>query len=104
MPEGIMSKAGKRILDSIRETRAELRGERSPGYVVRVPENVDVRAVRAKLGMTQREFAAQFGFGYDALRDWELGRRQPERSARVLLTIIESDPRVVMRALKRAVA
>lgn len=97
-----MSKAGKRILDSIRETRAELRGERAAGYIIHVPENVDVRAVRAKLGMTQREFAAQFGFGYDAVRDWELGRRQPERSARVLLTVIERDPRAVMNALKPA--
>jgi len=38
-----------------------------------------------------------------AVRDWEQGRRQPERSARILLKVVEKEPEAVTRALaKRA--
>jgi putative transcriptional regulator len=33
------------------------------------------------------------------VRDWEQGRRRPERSARILLKIVEKDPEAVTRAL-----
>ena len=94
-----MSKAGERLLRSAGNARAWARGEASEGFVVHVPERVDVKAVRKKLRLTQQEFAARFGFGYDALRDWESGRRQPERAARVLLRVIAYDPDVVRKAL-----
>ena len=94
-----MSKAGERLLRSAGNARAWARGETSDGFVVHVPERIDVKAVRKKLRLTQQEFAARFGFGYDALRDWESGRRQPERAARVLLRVIAYDPDVVRKAL-----
>jgi putative transcriptional regulator len=47
----------------------------------------------------QTAFAARFGFSTAAVGDWEQGRRQPEASARVLLTVMERDPEAVMRAL-----
>jgi putative transcriptional regulator len=93
-----MSKAGKKILGAAREMLAIARGE-DTGAVVHVPEMVDVKAVRRKIGMTQRQFASAFGFGYDAVRDWELRRRRPERTARVLLVVIDHEPEAVTRAL-----
>jgi len=93
-----MTKAGKKILGAAREMLAIAHGE-DTGAVVHVPESVDVKAVRQKVGMTQREFSARFGFGYDALRDWESHRRRPERTARVLLTVIAHDPVAVTTAL-----
>jgi putative transcriptional regulator len=97
-----MTKAGERLLRSVRRARAWARGEASEGFVVHVPQRIDVKAVRKKLGLTQQEFAARFGFGYDAVRDWEAGRRQPERAARVLLSVIDYDPDVVRKALARS--
>ncbi len=47
-------------------------------YRVYIPERVDVRAIRAKLDMTQEEFAGRFGFSVNTLRHWEQGSRQPE--------------------------
>jgi putative transcriptional regulator len=96
-----MTKAGERLLRSARNARAWARGEVTEGFVVHVPERVNVKAVRKKLGLTQHQFAQRFGFGYDAVRDWEAGRRQPERAARVLLTVIAYDPEVVRKALAR---
>ena len=47
------------------------------------------------------EFAsiARAGLDARALQDWEQGRRVPDRAARVLLTVIDSDPEAVVRAL-----
>ena len=94
-----MSRAGSRILQSVRTARAYARGETTEGLVVHVPESVDVRAIRAKLGLSQQAFANRFGFGLAAVRDWEQHRRVPEQAARVLLLVIARDPRVVDQAI-----
>ncbi|MFN4283144.1 MAG: helix-turn-helix domain-containing protein [Alphaproteobacteria bacterium] len=95
-----MTKAGQRLLKSVRRARAYARGESDEGFVVHVPNDIDVKAVRHKLDMTQQQFAARFGFSYDAIRDWETKRRQPERAARILLTVIDYEPAVVVKALQ----
>ena len=97
-----MTKAGQRLLKSVRRARSYARGETEAGFAVHVPTSVDVKAVRTKLHLTQKQFAARFGFAYDALRDWESNRRQPERAARILLTVIDYEPEIVEKALGRA--
>jgi len=71
-------------------------------YGVHVPHDVDVRAIRAKLKMTQEEFAGQFGFSVNTLRHWEQGKRQPEGPTRAYLLVIERAPKAVQKALKAA--
>jgi putative transcriptional regulator len=68
---------------------------------VRVPV-VDVRAVRRRLGLSQSEFAAKFGFPPGTLKNWEQGRTQPDRPARVLLAVLAKHPGAVEDALRRA--
>jgi putative transcriptional regulator len=68
-------------------------------YRVHVPENIDVKRIRARLGLSQKAFAAAYGFALSAVRDWEQGRRRPERSARILLKIVQKEPAAVTRAL-----
>ncbi len=65
----------------------------------RVPERIDVRAIRQKRNMSQAAFAARYGLALDALQDWEQGRRAPNRYARILLAVIEKEPRAIERAL-----
>lgn len=74
-------------------------GENEEGFVVHVPQEVDVRAIRQALGLTREQFAARFGFAKAAVQDWEQRRRQPKRSDRVLLEMIEHEPEAVRRAL-----
>jgi putative transcriptional regulator len=69
------------------------------GYGVHVPETIDVRKIRTRLGLSQEAFAKTYGFALSAVRDWEQGRRRPERSARILLKIVEKEPEAVSRAL-----
>jgi putative transcriptional regulator len=66
-----------------------------------VPDSVDVRAIRRRTGMTRPAFAARFGLDVRAVQDWEQGRRQPDRAARVLLTVILAEPQAIDRALLR---
>lgn len=75
-------------------------GKRQPARVhfVKVPKKVNVKAIRHKLGMTQRQFASTFGFAERTLKSWEAGERQPESSARVLLKVIEKNPTAVLEA------
>ena len=72
---------------------------RSPQTRMHRPRSVDVRALRAKVGMTQEQFAARFGFSTATLRHWERGDRVPHGPALVLLNVIDHNPNAVIEAL-----
>lgn len=93
-----MSKAGKSILRGAGQALAFARGARA-GYVVHVPEAVDVKTLRRRLGLSQRNFAARFGFDLDTVQNWEQGRRHPQGATRAFLKVIEKEPDAVLRAL-----
>lgn len=94
---------GADLIKAMHEVLAHVRGEiELPSRLVRVPDAIDVREIRRRLGVTQAKFAARFGFSLAAVRDWEQGRRKPEKAARVLLTIIAKEPKAVDRALRAA--
>ena len=93
-----MSSGGRSILRGAREALEYARGARE-GFVAHVPEQVDVVAIRSRLGLSQAEFAARFGFKLDAVQNWEQGRRRPEGAARAFLRVIEREPEAVQRAL-----
>lgn len=60
---------------------------------------VDVKKIRAKVGMSQNEFASAFGISVSTLRHWERGDRTPHGPALVLLNVVAKEPGVVLRAL-----
>jgi len=72
------------------------------GYGIHVPSRVNVKKIRARLGLSQESFAQTYGFALSAVRDWEQGRRQPGRSARILLKVVEKEPEAVTRALAKS--
>ena len=96
-----MSKVGQDILKSVEELTRHARGEDvgAEEQLVRVPVAVDVKAIRARTGLSQREFCRRYGVVASTLRDWEQGRRKPDVAARALLTIIDREPEAVERAL-----
>lgn len=95
--------AGRKILDGLEEALAHARGTiAAPEHQIRIPDMIDVRAVRSALGLSQAEFALKFGFKIDTVRNWEQAKRVPNAQARALLKIIESEPDAVKRALAMA--
>ncbi len=93
-----MSKGGQSILRGARQALNYARGARE-GFIAHVPEEIDVAAIRKRLGLSQGEFAARFGFKLDAVQNWEQGRRRPDGAARAFLRVIEREPEAVQRAL-----
>ena len=92
---------GERLLDSMTELRAHLRGEiQLSETVYHVPPETDVRALAGTLGLSQTDFAALFNVR--SLQDWEQGRRRPEIPIRAYLAVIQRDPQAVIRALRAA--
>lgn len=92
---------GQKIIDGLNDVIAWANGDQAAAKVIefRAPTSVDVRRIRQSLGMTQKEFAAQFGLKLAALRNWEQDKRVADTAARVLLTIIDREPGAVKRAL-----
>jgi putative transcriptional regulator len=71
------------------------------GRRIEVDAIEDVRALRARLGLSQEAFAARFGFSVDAIRQYESRRRVPAGPVRTLLRVIAHEPDAVTRALAR---
>ena len=98
-----MSTVADGIRRGLEEALAYAEGKADPkAYRVHVPQRIDVKAIRAKLGMTQQQFAARFGFSVNTLRHWEQGLRQPEGPARAYLQVIDREPDAVQKALRAA--
>jgi len=91
------------IRRGLEQAIAIAKGEADPRtYRVHIPHEIDVRRIRSKLGMTQAQFAREFGFSVDTLRHWEQGRRMPDGAARAYLKVIDHAPKAVVKALAAA--
>ena len=69
------------------------------GAVVHKFSPIDVKNIRANVGMSQNKFASAFGISVSTLRHWERGDRKPQDPALVLLNIVAKEPRAVLKAL-----
>jgi putative transcriptional regulator len=94
---------GARIVEGLEQAIAWTRGENANVRVtlMQVPE-VDVRAVRTKMELSQAQFATKFGFPPATLRNWEQGRSRPDAPTRVLLAVIAKHPEAVEDVLRKA--
>jgi len=95
---------GRELIASMQEAIAIIRGEAEPERVHLPPDSVDVREIRARLGLSRPAFAARFGLAVGAVRDWEQGLRRPDPAARVLLMVISRSPDTVAEAVAHAAA
>ena len=95
-----MSKSGQRILQGARQAVQYARGEDGADFVAHVPDDIDVKSIRENLGLSQRQFARQFGFEHRSIQNWEHHRRHPRGMARAYLLVIKNAPEAVRRSLK----
>ena len=87
------------LLEGVRSLGTALRGDKRSITRVSRHEAEDVAVVRARLGLSQPEFARLLGVGLGTLRHWEQGRRRPTGAARVLLRVAAREPQAVLRAV-----
>lgn len=87
------------MIESARQALAFAQGTQDHGCQVHVPGEIDVKAIREKIALSQGEFAKLFGLSKRTLEHWEHGRRVPSGAARAFLTVIAREPEAVRRAL-----
>ena len=90
MPKKQTRNIGEEILQGLREIK---RGE--VGRVVTYPP---VAETRARVGLSQSDFARLLGVSVRTLQEWEQGRRSPSGPARMLLVIAHKNPRALLEA------
>ena len=94
------SRIGKRLINTMREVVDHVEGKIAlPIRYAEIPEDVDVKAIRARLGLSQAEFSRRYGVSQRSLQEWEQGRRRPEGAVRAYLTVIQRNPKVVEETL-----
>jgi putative transcriptional regulator len=91
-------KAFDKIAAGLNEALAIAKGEAHPAKLY-VPAEIDVKAIRQKLELSQEEFAAFFGFTIDQIKAWEQGRSRPLGGLRAYLMLIATNPEQVLKLL-----
>jgi putative transcriptional regulator len=81
---------GQEILLGLRHLR---RGR--VGRVITLPPIADIRA---RIGLSQAEFARLLGVSVRTLQEWEQGRREPSGPARMLLSIAHKNPKLLLES------
>src|SRR5580704_15360254 len=92
-------KVRDKIAAGLREAIAVARGEEKPARMY-APQEIDVKAIRKKTGMSQEAFAHFYGFTIEQVRAWEQERNRPIGGVRAYLTMIDADHKGVATLLE----
>jgi putative transcriptional regulator len=85
----------ERLLASVKEAKEIMNGQKEPSRQFFI-EEPNPKEIRAKMSLTQDQFAALMNISVYTLRNWEQGRRYPEGPARVLLNVANNHPEVLL--------
>jgi putative transcriptional regulator len=97
--DDMSKKAFDKVAEGLTEALAIAKGEKKPAKL-HIPPELDVSAIRTKIGLSQDDFATAFGFTVNQIRDWEQGRSRPLGGVRAYLMIIDRDPKGVLNMLR----
>lgn len=90
-----MTTVAQEILQGLQEA-VEIKKGNLEGKVTRY-ELADVKAIRSKLHVTQKELAAAFDISVETVRSWEQGKRNPTGLVSKLLILVDQDPALYTR-------
>lgn len=85
-----MRKFQQDLLASVRQMRG---GQSARVTKVKLPPAAEARA---KVGLSQQDFARLLGVSARTLQDWEQGRREPTGAAKTLLRVAATHPEVLL--------
>lgn len=84
---------GQELLDAVDEAL------KSPGRGRTVRSAFDVKGLRKKLKLTQKEFSSFYHINLETLKNWEQEKRVPDLTSISFLTCIERNPIVIKNLL-----
>jgi putative transcriptional regulator len=87
------------LIASLGEVLALTDDAQSLGNDIKIPYAIDVVVIRNKTGLSQAAFARRIGVPVGTIRNWEQGRRSPQGPARILLALLDRNPRIVEETL-----
>jgi len=94
------TRLGIALEESAKEILAHVKGQtRLSTRRIVLPNEVDVKRIRSKAGMSQAEFARAFCINPRTLQEWEQGRRKPDATTRAYLAVIAKNRKAVLDAL-----
>ena len=93
-----MGKAFDEIQEGLTDAIKHSKGKKSK-VIEHTQEEINVKAIREKTGMSQQRFCAAFGISLGTLRHWEQGLRSPRGAARVLLKVVQKNPKALIKAI-----
>lgn len=88
-----MSKVGKELIKVLKEAKKK-------GFVT-LEVSPDVRKLRKRLKLSQREFSVVYHINIETLRKWEQGVRDPDSISRAYLKCIQNDPLAIRDLVNR---
>jgi len=92
---------GNEIITGLESSFNYVRGKKTRIRVhrVEIPDDLDVKTIRKKLSLSRQEFADCYGFSVRTLQHWEQGSRHPRGPARVLLLLLQREPKIIQTIL-----
>lgn len=87
------------LIASLGEVLALTDDGQSIGDRLQIPYAIDAASIRNKTGLSQAAFARRIGVPVGTIRNWEQGRRSPQGPARILLALLDRNPRIVEEIL-----
>jgi putative transcriptional regulator len=90
----------ERLIANLSDVLAHTDDDLSLGGGLRLPSAIDVASIRSKTGLSQAAFAQRIGVPVGTIRNWEQGRRAPQGPARVLLALLDRNPKIVEETLR----
>ena len=88
-----------RVMSGLEQARDHAAGKDVDDLIEHIPDEIDVAAIRRKTKLSQTEFAKMIAVKLPTLRNWEQGRRRPDGPARVLLSMVDRKPQIVVSTL-----
>jgi len=94
-----MSKAFTEISAGLEDAMLHAQGK-SSGVIEHNSDALNVKAIRKQTGMSQQKFCVTFGISLGTLRHWEQGLRSPRGTAKVLLKVVQHNPKAIIEAIQ----
>ena len=82
----------KELDANMKEAVKVARGTSTPTSVYVILTPAEIKAIRARVKMSQAVFARSFQLSLDTVKGWEQGKRKPDAAAANYLRMIRADP------------